>query len=323
MRTGPLSSGRSASPPSDHAPKGERIVRKAIRTTAALLAGLANATMMGGYAARAADSVQPDAAAFAAMPACKALQAKYPSLVGKKVVVGLGGYTKGFEAPSADDPSVIEGLDPSLFDRIGACLGFTHEYQSGSFNVLLTSISSGRADIGPRLYVTEARLKQIAFVASVQVQDGSVVKKGNPKALTSLDSLCGATVAAAAGTYEATKLVPEQTEACTKAGKPAVEMLTVQNTDNSIQALQSGRADIYLTEAGSAREIAKADPSLESAFTVDLPIMVGFPIAKDNTVMRGAVLDAMKVIQASGAQKKLLDFWGQGGDAERPAVDKG
>jgi polar amino acid transport system substrate-binding protein len=288
-----------------------------------LLAATAAMTFAGTTFARAADDLKPGASDFAAMAECKALQTKYPTLVGKKLVVGLGGYTKGFEAPAANDPSVIEGLDPSLFDRIGGCLGFSHEYQNGSFNVLLTSIVSGRADIGPMLYVTEARLKQIAFVASVQVQDGSVVKKGNPKNITSMDSLCGLTVAAAAGTYEATKLVPDQSEKCTAAGKPIVEMLMVQNTDNSIQAVQAGRADIYLTEAGSSREIAKADPSLQTAFTVDLPIMVGFPIAKDNTVMRGAVLDAMQVIQKTGVQKKLLDFWGQGGDAERPAASKG
>lgn len=285
---------------------------------AAVAAGACHAS-----AAWAGDAVRPDAEAFAAMPACKALQSKYPTLTGKKLTVGLGGYTKGFEAPSAADPSQIEGLDPSLFDRIGACLGFTHDYQNGSFNVLLTSIDSGRVDIGPMLYVTEARLKQVAFIASLQVQDGSVVAKGNPKRLTGMDALCGATVAAAAGTYEATKLVPDQSAACLAANKPAVDLLLVQNTDNSIQAVRNGRADIYLTEAGSAREIAKADPTLESNFVVDLPIMVGFPIAKANTTLRGAVLDAMKVVQETGVEKKLLDFWGQGAGGERPAVARG
>lgn len=276
-----------------------------------------------GNAQAAADPVTPAASEFAAMAQCKALQAKYPTLVGKEVVVGLGGYTKGFEAPSEKDPSIIEGLDPSLFDRLGSCLDFKHSYQNGSFNVLLTSINNGRADIGPMLYVTDERLKQIAFVASVQVQDGSIVAKGNPKKINSVDDLCGKTVAAAAGTYEANKLVPEQSQKCVAAGKPEVGMLMVQNTDNSIQAVKSGRADIYLTEAGSARAIAKADPSLASAFTVDLPIMVGFPIAKQNVTLRNAVLDGMKVIQESGAQKKLLDYWGQGGSAERPAVSRG
>jgi len=288
---------------------------------ALLVPGLA-ATLLS-LSTHAADPVKPAADDFATMSQCKTLQAKYPSLVGKDVVIGLGGYTKGFESPSEQDPNVIEGLDPSLFDRMGSCLGFKHTYQNGSFNVLLTSIASGRADIGPMLYVTEARLKQIAFVASVQVQDGSIVPKGNPKKISTVGDLCGKTVAAAAGTYEAATLVPSQTAKCRSQGKPEVNLLMVQNTDNSIQALKSNHADIYLTEAGSARLIAKADPAFDSGFTVDLPIMVGFPIAKDNTVMRHAVLDAMKVIQDSGAQAKLLDYWGQGASAQRPAVDKG
>jgi len=281
------------------------------------LAGLSSAYAVG------TDPIKPAASDFAAMAQCKALQTKYPSLNGSDLVVGLGGYTKGFEAPSEKDPSVIEGLDPSLFDRISSCLGVKHRYQTGSFNVLLTSISSGRADIGPMLYVTDERLKQIAFVASMQVQDGSVLAKGNPKKIASIDDLCGKTVAAAAGSYEANKLVPEQSAKCTAAGQPEVSMLMVQNTDNSIQAVKSGRADIYLTEAGSALAIAKADKTLESGFTVDLPIMVGFPIAKENATLRSAVLDAMKVIQASGVQKKLLDYWGQGSAAERPVVERG
>ncbi|ADU67390.1 transporter substrate-binding domain-containing protein [Pantoea sp. At-9b] len=291
---------------------------------ALLLSGLSGTMLAGLSSAHAAtDPITPTASDFAAMAQCKTLQTKYPSLKGKDLVVGLGGYTKGFEAPSENDPSIIEGLDPSLFERISSCLGAKHSYQNGSFNVLLTSIASGRADIGPMLYVTDERLKQIAFVASVQVQDGSVVAKGNPKKINSVDDLCGKTVAAAAGTYEANKLVPEQSAKCSAAGKPEVSMLMVQNTDNSIQAVKSGRADVYLTEAGSARAIAKADGTLDSAFTVDLPIMVGFPIAKDNATLRSAVLDAMKVIQESGAQKKLLDYWGQGGSAERPVVARG
>lgn len=297
-------------------------MKKALRL-AVWMTGFTGIMLSSLSAAQAADGITPSAKDFAGMAQCKALQTKYPSLVGKKVVVGLGGYTKGFEAPSAKDPSVIEGLDPSLFDRLGGCLRFTHTYQNGSFNVLLTSITNGRADIGPMLYVTDARLKQIAFVASVQVQDGSLVAKGNPKNIHTVADLCGKTVAAAAGTYEAATLIPQQDAICKKEGKPEINMLMVQNTDNSIQAIKSDRADIYLTEAGSAREVAKADGSLQTAFTVDLPIMVGFPIAKDNTVMRSAVLDAMKVIQDSGAQKKLLDHWGQGSSAERPAVDKG
>ena len=290
---------------------------------AALLFGGIAALAMTFSSAKAGETIQPDGKAFAEMDACKALREKNPDLVGKDLKVGLGGYTKGWEAPSEEDPSKLEGHDPSLFDRIGGCLGMTPTYQTGSFNVLLTSIGSGRVDIGPMLYVTEERMKQVTFIASVQVRDGSIVKKGRASEFTSPMDLCGKTVASAAGAYEANTFVPEQSKACEKAGKPKVELLLVQNTDNSIQAVRSGRADIYLTEAGSAGQIVKSDPEVETAMTIDLPIMVGFPTAKDKSEIRDAVFEAMKIIQSTGVQKKLLDYWGQGADGERPVEIRG
>jgi polar amino acid transport system substrate-binding protein len=292
-------------------------------TKTARLPILATAACLAAIAAPALAQAQPAAAAFGASSACTALRAKYPLLVGKALTVGLGGYTAGFEAPSAEDPAKIVGLDPDLFDYMGACLGYTHTFQNTAFSVLLTSITSGRVDIGPSLYVTPPRLKQVAFISSFAVIDGSVVAKGNPKKLTSMESLCGATVAAAAGTYEAVSLVPPASDACEKAGKPKIGMLLLQNTDNSIQAVQSGRADIYLTADSDAQALAKGATGLDTAFTIDLPILNGFPIAKSNTMLIGATLDAMTAIQAAGIEKTLLQTWGQGSASQRPATVHG
>jgi polar amino acid transport system substrate-binding protein len=256
----------------------------------ALLPLLITAVLVGTAGTQAARAVESPAG-FGQSAACSGLRAKYPSLVGKALSVGLGGYTIGFEAPSAKDQTKIVGLDPDLFNYMGACLGFTYTMHNGSFNVLLTSITSGRVDIGPSLYVTEPRVKQVAFVSSFAVIDGSVVRKGNPKKLTSLQSLCGATVTAAAGTYEAVTLIPPLSEQCKKAGKPEISMLLVQNTDNTVQALLSGRADIYLTANPDAQALAKSVPGLAAAFTVALPILNGFPIAKSNTLLQHAVLE--------------------------------
>jgi len=290
-----------------------------------LSVAVAVSSAMAAFAQNAptADPVMPDAAAFAAMPECKALQAKYPALVGKKLTIGLGGYNMGFQSPTAADPSKLEGLDPDTFDRLGACLGFTYEFQLGAFNVLVTSVLGGRYDIGPSMYVTDQRIAQVAFISSYQVVNGSVVLKGNPKKLTGLDSLCGVTIAAAAGTYEANNVAPEQSAKCEAAGKPKVEVLLVQNTDNAILAVQSGRADIHMTAKPVARNLARLDPRLEEAFTVDLPIRNGYPIAKANTELRNAILDAFKILQSSGAHQKLLEKWGQGAPSARPVENLG
>jgi len=292
-------------------------------SAAALTGTLAFASLVtfGLPAQAATPNALPSLESFSKVGECVALRKQYPTLVGKTLQVGLGGYTVGFEAPAKDDPSKIEGLDPDLIGYMGACLGFKHEFQNVAFNVLVSGIAGKRFDMGPSLYVTDVRRKQVAFVSSFAVIDGSVIKKGNPKHLTSLDSLCGATVAAAAGTYEAVSLVPPLAEKCKAAGKPEVNLLLLQATDASVQAVESGRADIYLTAESDAKALAASVPDLQSGFTVNLPILNGFPIAKENAVLRGAVLASMKVIQAHGIQKTLLDKWGQDGKSERPAAD--
>lgn len=296
---------------------------KKMKTTLSMIA--CGATMLAGSlapisaSARASEDLKPAPADFAEMPACVALREKYPELDGKTLNIGLGGYNMGFQQPVADNPDDLEGLDPDMFDRLGACLGFDYEFQLGAFNVLVTSITAGRLDMGPSIYVTPARQEQVAFVSSYQVVDGSVVPAGNPKNLQSVDDLCGMTISAAAGTYEATTIAPEQTEKCLAEGKPAVDVLLVQNTDNAILAVQSGRADIHLTSGAVAAGLANADPKLDQAFTVDLPIRNGYPIAKENEMLQNAVLEGIQVIQESGVQKLIMDKWGQGGEAQRPA----
>lgn len=268
--------------------------------------------------ARASEELKPAPADFVDMPACVALREKYPDIAGTTLAIGLGGYNMGFQQPVADNPEDLEGLDPDMFDRLAACLGFDYGFQLGAFNVLITSITSGRLDMGPSIYVTPARQEQVAFVSSYQVVDGSVVPTGNPKNLQSVGDLCGMTISAAAGTYEATTIAPEQTEKCLAEDKPAVDVLLVQNTDSAILAVQSGRADIHLTSGAVAAGLANADPKLEQAFTIDLPIRNGYPIAKDNATLQNAVLEGIQIIQETGVQKLIMNKWGQGGEAQRP-----
>ncbi|WP_024905869.1 transporter substrate-binding domain-containing protein [Robbsia andropogonis] len=281
---------------------------------------LASTFFSGNVTAAGADNM-PSLKTFAASSECVALRKTYPTLNGKHLTVGLGGYTAGFEAPDKDDPSKIVGLDPDLIAYMGACLGFEHTFQNVAFNVLVTGIAGGRFDMGPNLYVTDVRRKQVAFISSFAVIDGSVVKQGNPKKLHSINDLCGSTVAAAAGTYEAVSRVPPLSEKCVAEKKPAVNLLLLQTTDASVQAVESGRADIYLTAESDAKALAASAPGLTTAFTVDLPILNGFPIAKENTALRSGVLAAMKLIQQKGIERALLDKWGQDGKSERPAAD--
>ena len=141
------------------------------------------------------------------------------------------------------------------------------------------------------------------FVSSFSVIDGSVVAKGNPKQITSTDSLCGLRVVAPAGTYEANTLVPSVSATCKQEGKKAVTLVLA---DQAVAAMQAGRGDIYLTALSDVESIAKQTSSLQTGFSISLPILNGFPMAKSDTTLANAILGGMKVIQAQGLEQPLL-----------------
>src|SRR5882757_2219432 len=107
----------------------------------------------------------PMGAHAATPPGCAALQAKYPDLKGKTLVNAINPHTPGYEAIDPKDPSKYVGFDIDLGEQIGECLGFKLTYKAVTFAALLTTLSSGQADIViSDIYATEERAKAADFI---------------------------------------------------------------------------------------------------------------------------------------------------------------
>src|SRR5260370_6359938 len=107
----------------------------------------------------------PMSAKAAAPAGCAALQAKYPDLKGKQLVNAINPHTPGYEAIDPKDPNKYVGFDIDLGDQIGEWLGFTLSYKAVTFAALLTTLSSGQADIViSDIYATEERSKAPDFI---------------------------------------------------------------------------------------------------------------------------------------------------------------
>jgi polar amino acid transport system substrate-binding protein len=147
----------------------------------------------------------PLASAAAMTPeACAALQAKYPSLSGKTLVNAVNAHTPGYEALDPNDPSKYVGFDIDLGEAIGDCLGFKVTYKPVTFASLLTTLEAGQADIViSDIYATKERAKAADFVTYLNVYDGVLVAKGNPKKIDGINlSMCGVTAAENTGFVE-------------------------------------------------------------------------------------------------------------------------
>jgi polar amino acid transport system substrate-binding protein len=267
------------------------------------------------------------AAAAAAPAACQALQAKYPQFKGKTLVDAVNPHTPGYEALDPQDPSKYVGFDIDLAETIGGCLGFSLTYKPVTFAALLTTLSSGQADIViSDIYATEERAKAADFITYSKVFDGVLVAKGNPKKIDGITaSLCGTTAAENTG-YVEVPLIQNLAPECKAQNKPAAEIQLYDNNANCIQAILAGRADTYINDVNTVDQAVKAYPDkLEKATAVTLPYSVGIAVPKDKTDFRDAVMAALTEIQKAGVETQLLEKWSLGAgtlDAPRLVVAK-
>jgi polar amino acid transport system substrate-binding protein len=246
------------------------------------------------------------APARAADPVCEPakLATKYPELAGKTIKVSATGTSKpySYRDPANLDNIIGFGVD---YARAGfACLGIPMTIGTADWSGLLTSVTSGQADvIWDALYATPERAKVLDFVLYQVAGSGGLVPKGNPKKLSSIDDLCGLRAVALIGTVEAVK-AQAVGAACVKAGKPDVTVMMTPDHAAGLRLVENDRVDVYL---GEATVVAYDKALFERAFIFSTGLKVGVGINKGNKVLEMAVYDAIKALQADGTATKLFE----------------
>ena len=208
-------------------------------------------------------------------------------------------------------PSKYVGFDIDLGEQIGECLGFKLTYKAVTFAALLTTLSSGQADIViSDIYATEERAKAADFITYSKVFDGVLVAKGNPKKITGINtSMCGDAAAENTGFVEV-PLVQDLIPKCKAEGKPEPTLQLYDNNANCIQAILAGRADTYVNDVNTVDQAVKANPDkLEKAIAVTIPYSVGIAVPKNKPEFRDAVMAALIALQKAGTHMALLKKW--------------
>ena len=225
-------------------------------------------------------------------------------------MVGSAPGAGNYDAPDPADPSKIVGIEPDVYDAVSKCVGFSYTIQKQDFNGLIPALQAKHISlIAAGMYASDERAKQISFVQYMKAGEASLVAKGNPKKLTSLESLCGVTAAEAVGTVE-NAIFDKQSAACKAAGKPEIKALAFQGNDQAVTAVVQGRADIFLTDSGVAGYLANKMPKLEVGFPIVSDFVFGFGIGKSDTTLLNAVQDSLTVLYRSGKLKELILKWG-------------
>lgn len=274
---------------------------------ALLLTGCVDNTTGGGEPTTdsSAPTIAVDEAAAALLPAEIADSGT--------LVVGTDAAYPPNEYKDADGNPI--GWDVDLVDALGAKLGLEIEYEIASFDKIIPSITGGTMDMGMSSFTDNAeRQKQVDFV---DYYEAGILWAAPAGKTVDPDDACGLKVAVQATTYEHTDELPAKSQACTDAGKPAIEITPFDTQDAAANAVVLGQADAMSADSPvTGYAIAQTDGKLEAAGDVFDSAPYGFPVAKGSE-LAAAVQAAMQSLIDDGTYGDILAEWG----VESGAVD--
>ncbi len=133
------------------------------------------------------------------------------------------------------------GFDIDLITAIAQRMGLKADIVTDKFDTIIDDLSNKRFDVViSAITINPDREKKVAFVPYFNAGESLLVQNGNPKNIKGLSDLCGQSVGVQTGTVEQTDLQTAST-ACTKAGKPAITSVVLQDQTAVVQLLANNR----------------------------------------------------------------------------------
>jgi polar amino acid transport system substrate-binding protein len=251
------------------------------------------------------------------------LRAKLPPAIRSAGVLKIGSELNYAPVDFKDPTGAPAGLDPDLAAALAKTLGLRVQFVDMPFAKLIPAVQSKDVDLamsavidtqerqnglGPNGHQTTAG---VDFVDYFMTGTSILVKSGNPQGITTLDSLCGRTVAVQTGTIQ-DELATRQVAACDKLHKS----LQIHRRDNDADALaevSAGTAVADLNDYPVAVYNTTSNPhgnDFQLATGGQLGTSpYGITVNHDNSALRDVLAKALNQMIENGDYDKLLDKW--------------
>lgn len=205
----------------------------------------------------------------------------------------------------------VSGAAPDVARAVFKKLGIDKlEPVVSEYGAMIPGLQAGRFDaVTAGLFMKPQRCNAVAYSEPVLCDaEAFLVKKGNPKKLTTFKSIAesdDATIGApGGGTEERLSL---------EAGVPRNRVIVVPDTQSGLTMLQQGRIDVYSLPVLSINALAeKAGGDVEVVAPVeDSPIACdGAAFRKDQTALRDAFDKGLAELKESGEFAQLIEPYG-------------
>jgi len=215
----------------------------------------------------------------------------------------------------------IVGMDVDLAQAIGKELGLKVNVVNQTFDSIIPGIQAGRYDLGMSSFTdTKKREQVVDFVTYFNAGTSFFVKQGSPQ-ITSLDQLCGLSVAVEKGTTQADD-GNAQSAKCTSAGKKPVKVDQYPDQGGANVALSSGRDSVAMADSPvAAYAVKQSNGAFQLSGSPYGTAPYGIAMPKGNAMAK-AVQAALKALIADGTYKNILGTWGvQNGAITNPVIN--
>ncbi|QFZ24562.1 transporter substrate-binding domain-containing protein [Saccharothrix syringae] len=225
------------------------------------------------------------------------------------------------------DGTTVTGLDRDLQQALGEVLGVrTETVVVPGLPAALSGMLSGRYDAfnGP-VKDTAEREEQFDAIVWMVTRTAYLVPKSGPGGVKASDELCGKRVAAVSGSIVEDQIA-RLTDWCAKAGKPAVEFIGLADTNGTILAARSGRADAAgMTESAAIDALAAAKDDFtyvtqtdEQGAGVDELAM----LVPKSSGLGPVVHEAFQEVFANGEYDRIMERYGlQNAKVDKPGLN--
>jgi polar amino acid transport system substrate-binding protein len=203
-----------------------------------------------------------------------------------------------------------QGSDIDIGTDIAKRMGVKAQFDNTGFDGIIAALLAKKCDaIISGMNDTPERLKQVAFVDYLKIGQSFMVKKGNPKNITSIASLAGKAASVETGTTNKDYL-DQQSKMLQAQGKKAIKVVTFPKDTDAANALKTGKVDAYFGDSPPAAYYVETDPSsFEIGGNPVNPIPVGIALRKGDTQLQSGVLAALAAMYSDGTMKNIVSKW--------------
>jgi polar amino acid transport system substrate-binding protein len=243
-------------------------------------------------------------------------------------IKSLGTITIGSDASYAPneyigtDGTTVEGMDVELGTAIAKELGLTVKFVNAPFDSIIPALQAGKYQLGMSSFTDNKTREQVVdFVTYFTAGTMWAVQTGNPQKVD-INNACGLKIAVQKGTVQVDD-IKARSDACTKAGKKAINFEQYQLQTDATTAVISGKDLAMLADSpvtGYAVSQSAGKLQLLGQSYGDAPY--GIAVPKSAGTFKDAILAALKTLISNGTYTTILTKWGvQSGAISTPVIN--